>query len=252
MGAAGWHQFGHYGRAEVQDSRNWIPYPEDTQEVSDCRAYNNEWQARIYEESIEDNPTFGSFQTWVEFEAGLAEGTEVFTISQLEPAEVFALRRSVDVDDPWEMRQLDRRRFSPSSNWSRASSTGRRGCRVFHRRTREYFSGAAPSCGRYDMNFGYLPQIASVCGGTIPEGEMERHELRVTLKKPEWIVHEGLFVQDTDETEFYTHGVVEPAAFGGANGETVVIEGITWVSRGDGAGGVSVAVSSTTGIAGYQ
>ena len=131
-------------------------------------------------------------------------------------------------------------------------------------RDAEYFEGTSPGyislrrplpAGEYRTYHTHLPyDIGGLCGGTVPEAEMERMELFVTVTAPEGTVHEAFFdpVQDGKAVVAdNTIGVLDPAAFTDANGASVTITRIAWEGEAGGVGTVKLTLSPYNGIAGH-
>ena len=122
----------------------------------------------------------------------------------------------------------------------------------------EYFSGAFPAeifaerplpQGEYRVYHAHLPYDFHMCGGTVPEIEMGRQELFLTVTAPAGTLHEAFFDPVEDGKAVLadnTVGVLEPATFSDANGASATIQRIAWE-----ADAVKLTLSPHTGIAGH-
>ncbi len=130
-------------------------------------------------------------------------------------------------------------------------------------RDQEYFRGALPGeiftnrplpVGTYRVNYAYLPYRLTICGATVPEDEMGRLELFVTVTAPQGTLHEAFFdpVQDGKAVVAAggTVGVLEPATFSDANGASATIQRIAWEGEAGGVGTVTITLSPQSSIAG--
>ncbi len=131
-------------------------------------------------------------------------------------------------------------------------------------RDAEYFEGTTPGhiwlrrplpAGEYRTYHAHLPyDMGSLCGGTVPEVEMRRQELFVTVTAPEGTLHEAFFdpVEDgkavaaDDET-----GDLTPVSFTDATGAEAAIRRIAWEAEAGGVGTVTITLSPQSSIAGH-
>ena len=204
-----------------------------TDAYKDCALYHYRWQreVRYKKESlggvyhyIRDDVTVGS---------GMPKGAKVFT-HRLAPVAI--------ANEP------------PS---------GKRGEFVLAGRDEQYFTGAMPGeiflgrplpQGEYRVNHAYLPNRLIICGGTVPETEMGRFELFVTVTAPQGTLHEAFFdpVQDGKAVVAdSTVGVLEPTTFTDANGASATIQRIAWEAEAGGVGTVKLTLSPHDGLAGH-
>ena len=131
-------------------------------------------------------------------------------------------------------------------------------------RDAEYFVGAFPGeifakrplpQGEYKAYHAHLPYDSHMCGGTVPEDEMGRQELFLTVKAPPGTLHEAFFDPVTDGKTVVaaggTVGVLEPATFTDANGALATIQRIAWEAEAGGVGTVKLTLSPHNSIAGH-
>ena len=142
-------------------------------------------------------------------------------------------------------------------------SVDKRGEFVLAGRDEQYFTGAWPGeiflgrplpQGEYRVNHAYLPNRLIICGGTVPETEMGRFELFVTVTAPQGTLHEAFFDPVEDGKAVVadsTVGVLEPATFSDANGASATIQRIAWEGEAGGVGTVKLTLKPHNSIAGH-
>ena len=128
----------------------------------------------------------------------------------------------------------------------------------------EYFVGTPPGlislarplpAGEYKTYHAHLPyDMGSLCSGSIPEVEMRRQELFVTVTAPAGTLHEAFFDPVEAGKEIAADsaiGVLDPAAFTDANGASATIQRIAWEAEAGGVGTVKLTLSPHNSIAGH-
>ena len=197
-------------------------------EYRDCVLANYRWQREVlyWKESL--GGTYYYIREDVNVGSGMPQGAKVYT-SPLAPVAI-ANESPVGENDEY----------------------------VLAGRDPEYFTGAWPGeifldrplpQGEYRAYHAHLPYHLTICGGTVPEDEMGRFELFVTVTAPAGTLHEAFFDPVEDGKAVLadnTVGVLEPATFSDANGASATIQRIAWE-----ADAVKLTLSPHTGIAGH-
>ena len=208
-----------------------------TDAYKDCALDHYRWQREVHYRKESLGGDYHYIRDDVAVGSGMPKGAKVFThrLAPVAIANAIANDLSVDKRDDF----------------------------VLAGRDEQYFTGAGPGeiflarplpQGEYRVNHAYLPNRLIICGGTVPETEMGRFELFVTVTAPQGTLHEAFFdpVEDgkavaaDDET-----GDLTPVSFTDANGASATIRRIAWEGEAGGVGTVTITLSPQSSIAGH-
>ena len=128
-------------------------------------------------------------------------------------------------------------------------------------RDQEYLVGTTPGYislarplpqGEYKTYHAHLPYgMGAACGGVVPDAEMRREELFVTVTAPEGTLHEAFFdpVQDGKAVLAGSNiGLLEPATFTDADGASATIQSIAWEAGRADSGTVTIRTAPAGGL----